>query len=243
VTEPRRFDDRFGCLVEHFAACDGMRLARFAGEMGRIAAATADLSRDCGSPLLSRARGGAGRYVLFVVDDDGIVLSASASCAALLRFEPHELAGMPLEAVVRPPSSPEGPYEARRRDGSRFPCELTTWPADDGRHTAVLRDLTGRHATERALREELEIAGALLHLGETLNGHLDEPYILDWVNTMALKLLGCDWSSVLGWDARRRRYRFFASAGPVRPDVHELCRRSRCCRTSCRCCARSSPAR
>ncbi len=175
-----------------------------------------------GNPLLSRARGGGGRYVQFVVDGDGIVLSVSADCATLLRFAPDEIAGMPLEAIVRPPSSPDDPFEARRRDGSRFPCELTAWPADDGRHTVVLRDLTGRHATERALREELEIAGALLHLGETLNSHLDEPYILDWVNTMALKLLGCDWSSVLGWDAKRRRYRFFASAGPVRPDVHEV---------------------
>jgi signal transduction histidine kinase len=160
--------------------------------------------------------------VLFLVDDDGIVRSASASCAALLRFTPEELAGMPLEGVVRAPSAPDAPLEARRRDGSRFPCELTTWPMGDGLHTAVLRDLTGRQQTERALREELEIAGALLHLGETLNSHLDEPYILDWVNTMALKLLRCDWSSVLGWDAKRRRYRFFASAGAVRPDVHEV---------------------
>src|SRR5689334_13971154 len=113
-----------------------MRLAPFAGEMGRPAAATADPYRAGGKPLLSRARGGAGRYVLLVVDDDGIVLSASASCATLLRFGPDELAGMPLDAVVRAPSSPNGPYEARRRDGSRFPCELTTWPRDDGRHTA-----------------------------------------------------------------------------------------------------------
>ncbi|HEV7735077.1 MAG TPA: PAS domain-containing sensor histidine kinase [Candidatus Binatia bacterium] len=197
--------------------------------MGRPAAVPASTAlrpepssvADTTSLLLRGGRDG-GRYVLFLVDADGIVLTASESCATLLRWQPDDVIGMPLEAIVRAPERHDAPFQARRRDGSRLPCELTTWALGDGRYTAVVRDLTGRQETERALREEVEIAGALLHLGETLNSHLDEPYILDWVNTMALKLLGCDWSSVLGWDAKRRRYRFFASAGAVRPDVHEL---------------------
>lgn len=69
------------------------------------------------------------------------------------------------------------------------------------------------------LEEEAAISRALLELGQTLHAHLNDPYLLDWVNTAALRLLRSDWSGVLGWDESRRVFRLVANAGELPNDA------------------------
>ena len=67
-------------------------------------------------------------------------------------------------------------------------------------------------------REEAEIAEVLLHVGEALTRHLDQPDVLECVNRLTVEALGCDWSSTYLWDPERRVFRLRANAGAT-PEV------------------------
>jgi signal transduction histidine kinase len=67
-------------------------------------------------------------------------------------------------------------------------------------------------------REEAEIAAVLLHVGEALTRHLDQPDVLECVNRLTVEALGCDWSSTYLWDPERRAFRLRANAGAT-PEV------------------------
>ncbi|MCW5893421.1 MAG: PAS domain-containing sensor histidine kinase [bacterium] len=173
---------------------------------------------------LLRAIVAGGRDVLLTVSSDGWIERASDAAPAVFGRTEGELAGMALDHVVRPADDGGAEHaDLVRPDGRRVRCALAAWPAAEaGRWMVLVRDVAEAQAAEAALREEGEVARALLDLGDTLNRHLGDPYVLDWVTTIALRLLGCDWSTVLGWDARRRRYRPFATAGVLPGDPGAL---------------------
>lgn len=165
---------------------------------------------------LLRAIVAGGRDVLLTVSADGWIERASDAAPAVFGRTEAELTGLALDHVVR--VAPDDPdlADVLRPDGRRVACTVAAWPdAEAGRWLVHVRDVSEAQAARAALREDGEVARALLDLGDTLNRHLGDPYVLDWVTTIAVRLLGCDWSTVLGWDARRRRYRPFATAGPL----------------------------
>ena len=67
--------------------------------------------------------------------------------------------------------------------------------------------------TSALKQEEADISSALLHIGETINAHLDHPDLLERVSQLASESLGCDWSTIFGWDERRQAFRLSASTG------------------------------
>jgi signal transduction histidine kinase len=72
--------------------------------------------------------------------------------------------------------------------------------------------------SKRRVEEEAGIAAALLEASETLGAHLGRPEMLERVNWLAVRALGCDWSSTFVWDEERGVARLAASAG-LAPEV------------------------
>jgi signal transduction histidine kinase len=72
--------------------------------------------------------------------------------------------------------------------------------------------------TSVATQEEADVSSALVHVGETLNAHLGDPAMMASVASLAVEVLGCDWSNVFLRDVARRVTRFVANAGS-RPEV------------------------
>jgi signal transduction histidine kinase len=103
-------------------------------------------------------------------------------------------------------------------------------PVDEGYAYSVLALLTGattsvsgaffldRYRFDAFMRsalqeEEAEIAATLVHIGETLSAHLDQPDMLERVTTLAVDAVGSDWSSIFVWDERRQSYHLGGNTG------------------------------
>jgi signal transduction histidine kinase len=73
------------------------------------------------------------------------------------------------------------------------------------RHDAFLR--------AALLTEEAEVAAALAEIAETLNANLNAPDMLELVNRVAARALGCDWSATVVWDPARGSFRTHSVVG------------------------------
>lgn len=117
---------------------------------------------------------------IVVVDQQGTVTFANRQVAAVFGWPPHELVGRAVEELV--PDGDRGGHEAlrsrffraprvrdmgagqhlmgRRRDGSRFPVEisLSPLPGEPREVMAAIRDVTGRRAAEHRARALLEFS-------------------------------------------------------------------------------------
>jgi PAS domain S-box-containing protein len=139
---------------------------------------------------------------------DGRIAFASSRIAGLLGYEPHELVGRPIEALLverhgtgllgppaasaeHPPGRPLGADRelfARRKDGSDVPVEISlghTGDGADGVTTAVLVDVTGRR---RADEDRALLASLVEGSGDAIVSVSRQGCVLTW-NPAAERML------------------------------------------------------
>lgn len=104
---------------------------------------------------------------VLLVDAEGRIEDANPSAESMFGCAPGELAAVPMSSLLAEPIDRErwaqelpglqsaqaglSEWEMQRRDGTRFPAELSAKPLDARRVVAVLRDIGARRAAEQAL--------------------------------------------------------------------------------------------
>ena len=149
------------------------------------------------------------RDAIITVDSDGMVVSWNRGAEEMFGYSSEEVAGKPLETFILAEHIEKHRFnegnlegiskfiddvEATRRDGSRFPVELTVvgWHYMDGDYvTAVIRDVSERKKAEARLRESEEKYRALFNLSPEyiILLDVDDGRILDINSTLAGKLM------------------------------------------------------
>jgi PAS domain S-box-containing protein len=147
-----------------------------AGEVAHIQTTTRDVSERLAAQRALEARERKYRAIFdaqpsAILDTDpaGVIREANPAVDALFGYGERELIGRPLWHLLSPRTpydavlaalkeqAPgvlwEYPVEGQRKDGSRFPAELTLAPQEGGGHVWMLRDTTARERARRHLAE------------------------------------------------------------------------------------------
>ena len=119
---------------------------------------------------------------IVVVDDDGVVVFASAAVQTLFGYRPEELVGRPMEMLVpeplrglhaahrrryahHPSSRPMGAglrLSGQRKDGTTFPVDVGLSPLSAGRAAAFVRDASAWTRVQRRLQATNQLTQAVL---------------------------------------------------------------------------------
>ena len=120
----------------------------------------------------------------------------------------RELRAMRADGQRVPGRARDHAHPARRR---RRPSPAICATSRRGRRP---RRASRRRSAES--EEQAEIAAALVRVGETLNGHLNQPDLLERVTRLAAEALRTDTALTFLWDDRRAAFRLARQRG--RPD-------------------------
>ncbi|MFC6731746.1 MULTISPECIES: PAS domain S-box protein [unclassified Haladaptatus] len=107
-----------------------------------------------------------------------------------------------LEEEVKPAVQQTGGWRGEltgvRCDGTTFPKELTVNQLDDGGLAVVIRDITEKHESQRALREERARFRALTENAPVGVVTLDEDNVIQFANQQLAEMLGYDAVELVG---------------------------------------------
>jgi two-component system, NtrC family, sensor kinase len=158
---------------------------------------------------------------IVIVDQDGRIVIVNERAEELFGYEGHALIGEPIEILLpeqqraahaehrqgyagAPHPRPMGvglDLQARRKDGSEFPVEVSLSPlqTDDGLLvTSVIRDITRRRQAEKAVRaSEARLAG-VLDIAEDAVISVGEAQTIELFNQGAEKIFGYSATEILG---------------------------------------------
>lgn len=161
---------------------------------------------------------------IVTVDASQRIRMANAGAEATFGYAQHELLGQPLDLLLPEAARAQhaahvrgfvqageearfmnerAPVSGRRRDGTVFPAEVTisrTWIGDEILCTAVLRDLSDRQRTQRALAEARQHEEAILRsVADGVVG-VDRDGVATFANPAAARLLGYRVHELIGRD-------------------------------------------
>ncbi|WP_372748717.1 ATP-binding protein [Litorivivens sp.] len=148
---------------------------------------------------------------LVTIDTRGAIMEFNAAAEAMLGYRQQEVQGAEVAEIILPFGKHDVQYpdiagyftvgkaplttqrfefEATRRDGSRFPCEITLAPAQINGEiaffSAFLRDISGRKANEAALTRAKEAAEAGSQAKSRFLAHMSHE-----VRSPVSAILGC----------------------------------------------------
>ncbi|HTR76502.1 MAG TPA: PAS domain S-box protein [Gemmatimonadaceae bacterium] len=149
---------------------------------------------------------------IIVTDEAGVALFANSALCDLLGRRENEIRGLDILQTYLPADREIGLERLRRvgageklrfertlqrRDGSTLQVEVTASRLDDGRHQAVIRDVTAHHRAEQAVRESEERFRRLAAAAFEGVAITDGGVIVD-VNPRFTELLGYEQSELVG---------------------------------------------
>ena len=145
-------------------------------------------SRDAGG---GGGRGGASIPVgadidaLIVLDADGVIREVNGAAEKLLGYRPDELIGRPA-TLIRPDVTK---FEARRKDGTTFPLDMSMVPlggAQSGRVSVTLRDPDARRRAD----ERARLFQSLLEAAPDATVVVDDQGIIRFANRQVSAVFG-----------------------------------------------------
>lgn len=159
--------------------------------------------------------------LLCEIDGEGRFIYLSPNYQEVTGFAPDDLLKHQVFEFIHPDDLPAvlavfGDPTARVAFRSRYKSGEWRWLESAGklfytkegnpRAVIVSRDITDRKRMEDRLKEEVEIATALAHIGQELIASLDKPLMLDRLCHLTTELFGCDCSYTLLWDPQESCY-------------------------------------
>jgi len=180
--------------------------------------------------------------VIVTVDEAGEIVFANPAIEEAFGYAPETLIGRPvtafvppdqrprireafeaLQTVPEPPTEWEGiETEGRHRDGRLVPIEISLRAHRDGERwllTAIVRDVSDRHAERVERRRERDLTEQLLRTVPTGLLVISEAGVIERMNDRAGEILGADPASVIGDSRDTGAWRLLDGDGePVPPD-------------------------
>ena len=148
---------------------------------------------------------------MLIADDQGNYVDANPAACELFGVSREELLASNLTRFIEPGRAPEvaeawrafldageqqGLFQLWRADGERRDLEYNARANIlPGLHLSILRDVTERQRTARALREQAEELAAVNHIGQILAAELDVRNIVQALTDAATELTGARFGS------------------------------------------------
>ncbi len=181
---------------------------------------------------------------IVLLDADGRMIAVNTAACTMTGYSRDELLAMRVDDLLDPGDIARRALRAddlrskgvvvserigRRKDGSTIQIEVTARQQENGQTQAVIRDVTSRHAAERARRESEERYRLLYQYLPVAYQSLAEDGAVAEVNDAWSKLTGIPRSRAIGarFDAlldRESRWRFLESLASVARagEVHDV---------------------
>ncbi len=166
---------------------------------------------------------GAAVDAIVVIDHKGVVETFNSAAERMFGYDAAEVVGANVNVLM--PASESKAHDGylaryrdtgqrhiigvgrevvgRRRDGSTFPVELSvgeSYSKEATHFVGILRDVSDRHATLRALEEEHALNQRYLDLAQVIMVNLDNTGKITMINRRGLEVFGYKEHELLGQD-------------------------------------------
>lgn len=171
---------------------------------------------------------------VLTVDAANVILAVNPAVQRLFGYSDQELVGSPLSAILpaagRWPSTAGSEVEARRKDGTHFPAQLSIREIETFGppvFRAFVRDLTDRQRAETLHREVRFISDVVEHAGAAIV-IVDQEGVIVRANRAFHKMIDCTPGEVLGryfwevllepdaWAAAKNRLAHLVASGSAK---------------------------
>jgi PAS domain S-box-containing protein len=150
---------------------------------------------------------------IYLSDQDGNIMEANPRACEMFGYEMEEFVHLNIKKLIDPKESKDAPLripdmrgkqsiilERRfiKRDGTPFTVELSAKLLENGRHQAIIRDITERKRIERVLKDNERKFRALIENSSEIIIIVTETFKIKFISTSVKRILGFLPESVIG---------------------------------------------